>query len=407
MLESAKYPVHAQTSHLVFWWARLNGLLGPTDRERRSGPPTDCTSDDSLIEFSWVLPRDTDPSAENNRAIRFCVDPFHPDLGHRLSGGAVLNWLWSDAGSLGLVRKDGDLGWKDTIEQWMFPDISDEDYVVPGATYFIGKSFSSFDMEPSGAIGLKQYYMPPFAPAPGQTEETRSITHRLSSDPKPFKDLVLNLHPSLEHPFSEVSDYLENDPKGPDLGFIMIACDITKTEKNRLKLYYLSPRTVLKDIIYDLTLGGRLKGQQINDFIDNFKKLIFSLFPSVKNEDSSIPVSAAGHNGRNGIRIMYYYELFVNDPMPWPKFYFFMDHWSKDDLSTCNGIEAFLRDVGKPGEKGWLAASLGQAGNHRSLGSRKGMHTMVSFGTKPSGWETTIYYSSEMYAPERDVQSSV
>lgn len=39
-----------------------------------------------------------------------------------------------------------------------------------------------------------------------------------------------------------------------------------------------------------------------------------------------------------------------------------MDHYSKNDLETAKAVELFLqKDVGKPGEEGWLPRDLASA----------------------------------------------
>ncbi|KAF8890377.1 tryptophan dimethylallyltransferase-domain-containing protein [Infundibulicybe gibba] len=334
MLSTAKYPIRAQASHLIFWWARLGGMM--------VGHPILCTSDGSLVEFSWVLPRGTDPSGENNRGIRFCIEPFHPETCTRMSGGAVLDWLWSTEGNMGLIKQES-MEWKNTIEKWLYPKSR------------IQMSF-------------------------------------------PLRRLVADLHPSLQEPCQILCEYLNTQIGASALRFIMIACDVTKLEKNRLKLYFMTPKITLKDIIYDMTLGGMLTGPLMEDAMLNFKKLFLHLFPYVENECTHIVSEPGGPPGtRESVRVMYYYEFFVGHPTPFPKVYFFMDRFSNNDLETARSVEYFLGDVGKRGKEGWLPTRLPM------LKKRNGLpYTMVSFGTKPTGWEVTTYYSAEIYALERD-----
>ncbi|KAG6907369.1 hypothetical protein DXG01_009190 [Tephrocybe rancida] len=405
-LATARYPIRAQASHLIFWWARLGGLMGVTSAQARTGDQMDtCTSDGSNLEFSWAIPHDTDPEEEANRRIRFTIDPFHPERGHRIAGGAVLDHLWSDEGNMGLIKKeDGSKDWKDIVEKWLFPDIEHSGEFVEGTTYMI-----AFDMEPSGEINLKMYYLTPYTPLPGTEPKNRATAYRVSDDMEPFARLVKDLHPSLEAPLKMVVDFVHGDGKDSKMKFIMIACDVTRSEKNRLKIYLLSERTTLKDMIYDMTLGGQITGPRVDDAVENFTKFFTRLFPYTKTEESEIRLEnningedEAGRLRRDGVHMMYYYELFVGQPVPFSKIYFFMDHFSKHDYDTAQATELFFKDVGKPGESGWMAEALAHAYSHRPLNKRNGIHTMVSFGTKPTGWEVTNYYSPELFAPEFD-----
>ncbi|KAG6841276.1 hypothetical protein C0991_000254 [Blastosporella zonata] len=404
-LATAKYPIRAQASHLIFWWARLGGLMGVTSVEARTGEQLDsCTSDGSNMEFSWAIPHDSDPSEESNRRIRFTIDPFHPERGHRIAGGAVLDYLWSAEGNMGLIKNEsGSKDWKDIMEKWLFPDLEHSGQFVEGTSYMI-----AFDMEPSGEITLKQYYIPPHPASPGTDPNNRVASYRVTDDLEPFKRLVKDLHPSLEGPFKMFADFVHGDGKESKMKWFMIACDVTRSEKNRLKVYLLSERTTMKDMIYDMTLGGQIAGPRVDVAMENFSKFFTHLFPYVKTEESEIRLEndingedEEGRVSRDGVRMMYYYEFFVGESVPYPKIYFFMDHFSKNDYETAKATELFFRDVGKTGEKGWMTKALGHANSHRPLDKRNGIHTMASFGTKPTGWEVTNYYSPELFAKER------
>ncbi|KAG6812895.1 hypothetical protein H0H92_015630 [Tricholoma furcatifolium] len=406
-LATAKYPIRAQASHLIFWWARLGGLMGVTSIKERTGEHMDsCTSDGSNMEFSWAIPNDTDPSEDSNRRIRFTIDPVHPERGHRIAGGAVLDYLWSPEGSMGLVKNDpGSKDWKDTMEKWLFPDLESSEQFVEGTTYMV-----AFDMEPSGEITLKQYYVPPHPAPPGVEPKNRVASYRVTDDLEPFKRLVKDLHPSLEAPFNMFVDFVHGDGKESKMKWFMIACDVTKSEKNRLKVYLLSERSTLKDMIYDMTLGGRITGPKVDVAMANFSKFFTHLFPYAQTEKTDIHLEndingldEDGRVSRDGVHMMYYYEFFVGEPFPYSKIYFFMDHFSKNDYETAKATELFFEDVGKPGAKGWMVDALSHANSHRLLEKRNGIHTMASFGTKPAGWDVTNYYSAEIFAPERDI----
>lgn len=140
MLSTAQYPVHSQTSHLVFWWARLGGINGVTTLGTTKETRTEFTRDGSCTEFSWVLPRTTDPTTPCNRKIRFSIDPFHPEMGKRLAGGATTDYMWSAVGGMGLVSQKGGKEWRDVMEKWLFPDLESTEQIVPGCTYFVGMS---------------------------------------------------------------------------------------------------------------------------------------------------------------------------------------------------------------------------------------------------------------------------
>ncbi|KAG6907709.1 hypothetical protein DXG01_007727 [Tephrocybe rancida] len=424
-LATAKYPIRAQASHLVvgplhvflllsgltllslqFWWARLGGLMGVTSMQARTGDQHDTSSfDGSNLEFSWVIPHDTHPSEACNRKIRFAIDPFHPERGHRVAGGAVVDYLWSEKGGMGLVKKgEGSKDWKDIIEKWLFPDIEDSGEFVEGTTYSI-----AFDLDPSGEIELKQYYMPPNPPLPGTKPKSCVAAYRGTDDLERFKGLARDLHPSLESPLQLIIDFVQRNGKESKMKWVMVACDVTRSEKNRLKLYILSERTKLKDMIYDMTLGGQIAGPRVDEAMANFSKFFIRLFPHAGTEEPQFQLRRNVHGEdesgplrRNDVRMMYYYELFVGQSVPFSKIYFFMDHFSKNEYDTAQATELFFKDVGKPGDEGWITKALAHAYPHIALNKKNSIHTVASFGTKPTGWDITNYYSPEFFAPEFD-----
>ncbi|KAJ6497587.1 aromatic prenyltransferase [Mycena sanguinolenta] len=409
MLATAKYPIHAQTSHLVFWWARLGGINGPTIKGTSKEQLSEFTRDGSCVEFSWVIPSDTDPTAPANRKIRFGIDPFHPDLRTRLSGSTVTDYLWSEAGGLGIVSQKGGKDWRDKIEKWLFPNLEHPEQVVPGCTYFVG-----FDLEPSGNITLKHYYMPP-APDPNVEHAFKSATNRLTSDLSPFRSIVGDLEPSLTKPLDVLIDFLANEGKDSGLLFAMVACDLKPLKDNRLKLYMWTPRHTLKQIIHNMTLGGKLKGPKYDADIADLTKLFKNLFPYAANDENKelysqhiiddVPEAYQEEQpGRHDAGLLYYFELFVGEPNPYPKVYFLMDFFGKNDFTTAQSVEGFLKEVGKPGEPGWFPGDIARACPHRDLSARTGTQTGFSFGIKPKGWDVTGYYSPEVFRAAEEAE---
>ncbi|KAG6837583.1 hypothetical protein H0H93_006997 [Arthromyces matolae] len=317
-LATAKYPIRSQARHLIFWWARIGGLVGVTSLQARCGAQAiSATSDGSNLEFSWAIPRNTDPSEESNRMVRFSVDPYHPELGHRMAGGPVIDYLCSPEGNMGLVNvESGCTKWKDILEKWLFPDIKSTEEFVEGTTYGV-----AFEMEPSGAINLKVYYIPPLLPRPGITPRSRATCYRRMEDLKAMRNLAKQLDPSLEAPMEIFVDYLETLSNDAKMKLTMFACDVSRPETNRLKVYLLSRQTKFKDIVHDLTLGGQISGPKIDNAMANFSTFFKHFFPYKENGDVYLKVRDSKQPNLDGkdIFMMYYYEFFVGEPVPYPK----------------------------------------------------------------------------------------
>ncbi|KAG6813811.1 hypothetical protein H0H93_013258, partial [Arthromyces matolae] len=166
-------------------------------------------------------------------------------------------------------------------------------------------------------------------------------------------------------------------------------------------IYLKAERTKLEDMVYDMTLGGRIAGPKIDDAMANFTQFMKRMFPYMENDDVDLRILDTPE--RSELHMMYYYEFFIGESLPYSKVYFFMERLSKNDYEIACSMERFLKDIGHRGSEGWMVDALAHALPHRPLSKRSGIHTMISFGTKPKGWDVTNYYSPEIYAPEREV----
>ncbi|KAI4523294.1 hypothetical protein K525DRAFT_196724 [Schizophyllum commune Loenen D] len=396
MLESAKYPVRVQTSHLLFWWARLGGLNGVPKLGHAKETRTMWVRDGSNTELSWQIPANTDPNEEANRRVRFAIDPFHPETGLRLAGGGVIDWLWGEGG-MGLIDHEGTKEWKDKMEKWLFPNLPSSTTPVPGCHYAV-----ALDLEPDGLIGLKQYYLPPRPRgAHASYEDANGIQVTMTNhqgDLEPLRPLLKELNPSLEAPFDVMRDYVNGPGESSKLKFLVVACDLVPDDKNRLKIYYFPlAQHTFKDVLRDMTLDGKLNGPIIAEAMDKLRLFYKCLFPNNSDDDLLQPFDG----GVGGLS--YYYELIPGHPLPCPKVYFDMSNYGENDLKTTQAVEAFFAAVGKPNaQPGWYSQSMQRAFSHRPLGKRAGIQTGVTFGLKPSGkWQITGYMSTEVFAEER------
>ncbi|KAG6907370.1 hypothetical protein DXG01_009191 [Tephrocybe rancida] len=184
--------------------------MGVISTRARTGDQLDtCTSDGSNLEFSWAIPHGTDPSDESNRGVCFAVGPFHPERGHRIAGGAVLDHLWSDEGNMGLIKKeDGSKDWKDIVEKWLYSDIEHSGEFVEGTTYVIAILYGTFTSTTSH-----------------QAKNCITAYHG-TDDLEPFKHLVRELRPSLEAPFKMVVNFFRGVGKESGVMWIMMSCKI-------------------------------------------------------------------------------------------------------------------------------------------------------------------------------------
>lgn len=95
-----------------------------------------------------------------------------------------------------------------------------------------------------------------------------------------------------------------------------------------------------------------------------------------------------------------YYELTMDNQTPRAKFYLPVRHFFRTDFELARRLDDFLHQHHlRP--KGWYQELCKKLATHRSLDSRSGLQTIVGCAHKKGRLELTVYFSTEMYAPER------
>ncbi|KAK7057610.1 tryptophan dimethylallyltransferase-domain-containing protein [Favolaschia claudopus] len=405
MMETGVFPVAVQARFLIFIYARVIGFMGPDDKS--VGPGSIMTSEGCPVELSWVIPNRSKPRAgEVSRQLRFCIEPRDPETGALFKGASILKYLTGAEGSLGVVScHDLGLDWPTKTENYLFP--GDEGEAAPmGSRFFVG-----FDFHPKGAITLKAYYVTAFCPPTNQMQVATD------TDGKPLDKLVAQLHPTLSQPFEAVKTYIQSidGPRRPYAG--IAAMDCVEPDVNRLKIYlHRHEGTAWSEARAGFTLNDALADRpNVAAGLEKLELLWNLLFPdatSKKNIDLpevAVPVSASGDDrpAQPSIGLLFYYELYSNDNIVYPKIYLPVRTYCKSDLAICEAVEKFYNEIGVEGPgggeqgQGWVAREVAKSYAHRKLDARSGIITYVTVGAKKGGWEVTMYFTPEPWAAER------
>lgn len=419
MLQTAKFPFSSQCRFLCFVYARIINMMGPANS---SGVASVMTIDGSPVELSWVIPPTGTTKDRANREVRFAIEPRDPHSGMPLRGSAVLDYLVSPNGSLGIVLCDEDnMSWRRTTEDFLFPDY-EKNEIPEGSRFFVG-----FDFNPAGTLSLKAYYLPAPSPTPSLIQvasegTSRSPINLWDVDYTPLRRLVSQLDSGLVKPLELLLSYFEclDDDYKPRIQ--ILALDCVRSSKNRLKLY-CRPKvgTSWSDAKRSLTLGGRLNSPEMQVAISHMECLWNNLFPnsaSSVDRDLDIPCldeAIIPDSEENGIKLsraqhpigglLYYYSLVAGKDTVFPKVYLPVNYYCKNDLCITQAVERFYnqKNIGILGPRnghsglGWVSREVEEAFVHRPLHDRTGIHTYVTFALKSGGWELTSYFSPEVW----------
>ncbi|KAF7362289.1 hypothetical protein MVEN_00575500 [Mycena venus] len=358
--------------------------MGPDDKA--VGPGSIMTSEGGPVELSWVIPNRSKPRAgEVTRQLRFCIEPRDPETGFLYKGASVLKYLTGSEGSLGVVSlPELGLDWPTKTENYLFPDDTGDE-APHGSRFFVG-----FDFHPSGKITLKAYYVTAFCPPTNQMQ--------VVDGGKPLDQLVSQLHPTLSGPFEAVKSYIQDieAPRRPYAG--IAAMDCVQPDVNRLKIY----------------LHRHEDRPNVKDGLEKLEKLWNYLFPNATSAmnidvpEVAVPVTASGDDrpAQPSIGLLFYYELYSNDNIVYPKIYLPVRTYCKNDQAICDAVETFYNEIGVEGPEGgergqgWVAREVAKSYGHRKLDARGGIITYVTVGAKKGGWEVTMYFTPEPWAAE-------
>ncbi|KAJ7318985.1 tryptophan dimethylallyltransferase-domain-containing protein [Mycena albidolilacea] len=404
MLETGVFPVAVQARFLTFIYARVLGFMGPDDKA--VGPGSVMTSEGGPVELSWVIPNRAKPAAGDvTRQLRFCIEPRDPETGLFYKGASVLEYFTGLEGSLGVVScPDLGLDWPKKTENYLFPD--DKGSEPPfGSRFFVG-----FDFYPSGTISLKAYYVTLFCPPTNQIQVA-------SDTGKPLDKLLAQLHPTLSQPFEAVKQYIEGieAPRRPHAA--ITAMDCVQPDVNRLKIYlHRHEGTSWSEARAGFTLNGALETRpNVAAGLEKLESLWNLLFPtatSAQNIDIpevAVPVAVSGDDrpAHPSVGLLFYYEMYSNDNIVYPKIYLPVRTYCESDLTICDAVEKFYNTIGVEGPaggergEGWVAREVAKSYAHRKLDARCGIITYVTLGAKKGGWEVTMYFTPEPWAAER------
>ncbi|KAF8146893.1 tryptophan dimethylallyltransferase-domain-containing protein [Mycena galopus ATCC 62051] len=390
MMETGVFPVEIQARFLTFIYARVLGFMGPDDKS--VGPGSIMTSEGCPVELSWVIPNRSKPRAGDiTRQLRFCIEPRDPETGFLFKGAAVLKYLTGPEGGLGVVScSELGLDWPTKTENYLFPG-DDGGEPPAGSRFFVG-----FDFHPSGIITLKAYYVTAFSPPTNQMQ----VTVEAPNAGKPLDQLVAQLHPTLSQPFEAVRSYIQGieAPSRPYAG--IAAMDCVEPDVNRLKIYlHRHEGTAWSEARAGFTLNGALEDRP--NVADGLKKMehLWNYFPRCHLWRRPPAQPSVG--------LLFYYELYSNDNIVYPKIYLPVRTYCKNDTTICEAVEKFYNDIGVEGPEGgergpgWVAREVAKSYAHRTLDSRGGIITYVTLGAKKGGWEVTMYFTPEPWAAER------
>ena len=129
-----------------------------------------------------------------------------------------------------------------------------------------------------------------------------------------------------------------SDEVNKELEYEMLAIDLVKPTKSRLKIYFRSRDTTFKSVINIMTLGGRIRNSRLYSGLVDLHQLWKALFVTCGPLDQPL-----GDNAHRTAGILYNVEFRLGDTVPVAKVYLPVRHYSSSDAAVIQGLNDYFQ----------------------------------------------------------------
>ncbi|KAF9027543.1 aromatic prenyltransferase [Hymenopellis radicata] len=358
---------------MEFFYYHVTPFLGPSPKEFVQSSPRSYMGDDcSPVEFSWVITK------ERQDTIRFTVEPLSWIDGrptHATSWIAALD---------SLVRQShveyADLTWPQVCFDTLVTGADNGKPVVSQheSQFSVGADFTR-----KGIVG-KAYFLPHI-----RSQQTGVSPCDMVSE------CMQKL--GLRSQWSKIESYLATLP--PELYATpeIVAVDCLTPCENRAKIYLRTPARNLCALEALFTLDGTLDSSAVRESVECLRHMWRLLFGDISTTANVTPTDSTHYASR----FVVYFELSLNRSHPAPKIYLPVRHYCRNDEVIGQALSSYYKDIGDEDMSAKYLGCIEEIFSHRPLSLRTGIHTYVGCAARRSGAQVSIYYSPEVFAPER------
>jgi DMATS type aromatic prenyltransferase len=312
-LSHALYSPIAQGEILHFFIRHVIPYMGREhdgDAETK-GWQSFMTDDHNPIELSWDW-----GTGEQLPIIRFSIEPVGLDAG----AFADPDNTYATANFRDDVLKvlpETNMVWFEHFEGFF------NRYGAQGAVEgHCSKVFWAFDLREDG-ITSKAYFFPGYrARLTGQTN-LQVISEGIEEAPFCRQRKVAALETFREYIATNPDTAFELD---------MLAIDLIDPRKSRLKIYFRTRQTAWEDVHHTMTLGGRLKGKDVEASLQQLLQLWHLLF-------GTAPLTPSSHRTAG---ILYNVEFHIDSKEPKVKIYIPVRHYAVSDRHVMKALREWM-----------------------------------------------------------------
>ncbi|KAF4953934.1 hypothetical protein FSARC_12290 [Fusarium sarcochroum] len=318
-LDSARYSPQSQLVILYQFASLVAPHLGPSPVLGLPLWKSFMTDNHTPVELSWDFHTGT-----SRPTIRYSIEPIS------LDAGTVSN-PYNDRAAADFRRDavkafpDTDTTLFDHFQQCFSRGWTQGNPEGHGTTMFW-----AFDLK-ENATTNKAYFFPGVVAHATNRSTLDVISDAFSSAPA--------CSPKSIRSFDVFTDFV-NQHQNLDLEIDMLALDLVRLEKSRLKIYFRDRRTDFNAVKEVMSLDGKLQGHDFDKGIRNLKRLWGALLDTdTVAGDVSLP-----HRDHRTAGILYNIEFRADNALPKVKVYIPVRHYAKSDLQIIGALKGFLTD---------------------------------------------------------------
>ncbi|KAF6822973.1 aromatic prenyltransferase [Colletotrichum musicola] len=395
LMQSAGYSAEDQEQYAEFVNQFVVPSLGPRPITTKSGarvPHFDsfCSDDFSPAELSWNV-------GLNRSKIRVGSEPIGPFAG---TAKDPFNQDEPEVVMSRLLRQgngpvDGEL-WEFFKKHLHVEAKFANDIVSKMApNEHMTTNTISFDLEGENPVP-KVYFYPIPVSLLQQNHAGEIITDVIAQ-------LPLNLEPSFNYIRDFVYRYKRQRDNESILRLELIAFDAVRPTDARFKVYLRTKETCLARVKEVYTLGGSLKGREIDAGVDLIR-LFYLHVLGLTAPEQDLPRSTHRTAG-----IIFNMELMHDRPIPVPKVYIPVRHYGGTDLRIAQSLSNFFRACGFDQLADTYVEEVQKAFPTQDFSNTIGRHSYVGLSYNKSGPYVTMYYNTMTFSAgnERDDQGKL
>jgi DMATS type aromatic prenyltransferase len=324
LMQSAGYSRETQAKQAQFVKKQLVRSLGPSP-ESCSVPRFDsfCNDDFSPVELSWNF-------HAGQSTVRIGLEPIGRSAGTSVDPFNALEMAKLMSRLLASGKLVNGTLWRHFSED-LAVDPDEASFVVAGMKPNEHMTVNTISFDLNGEPTPKVYFYPI-----AKALSLGAHAGELVCDS--IERLEINVTPALDVIRAYVHD--SKTEHGNILRMECLSFDAVDPYQSRLKVYLRTPQTSLRRVQEIYTLGGRLRGLEINACIGNLEAF-WSDVLGVNDHDEELALSTHRTAG-----IIFNFELRNNEPLPKPKVYIPTRHYGGTDLAIAQGLSRFFHGLG-------------------------------------------------------------